>query len=134
MANEAAVGSPRVHQQLRGVFVGRIFRPALLVGKNSKAQLLPTTTQGNWQGQGEKIQGQDVQLFRTLLYLYLRRDTRQRTPRVLCTGLAQMLWVCDLEVTVNKPRPWQGTARGTSQAFRSGLWGGWKSLKSGENL
>ena len=111
---------------IREVFVGGVFSPAFLVGKNNKAQLLPTT-QGKWQGQGEKSQGQDVQLFRTLFYLYLRRDTRKRTPRGLGTG-------CDLEVTVNKPRPWQGTARGTSQAFRSGLWGGWKSWNSGGNL
>lgn len=42
---------------LRGVVVGRVFTPALSVGKNSKAQPLPTTTQSNSQGQGEKSQG-----------------------------------------------------------------------------
>jgi len=69
------------YTSIRGVFVGGVFSPAFLVGKNSKAQLLPTT-QGNWQGQGEKSQ-----LFRTLFYLYLRRDTRKRTPRGLGTGV-----------------------------------------------
>ena len=110
------------YTSIRGVFVGGVFSPAFLVGKNSKAQILPSTTQGNWQGRREKGQGQDVQLFRTLFYLYLRRNTRKRTPRGLDTAWAQMLWACDLEVTVNKPRLWQGTARGTSQAFMSGLW------------
>ena len=111
---------------LRGVVVGRVFTPALSAGKNSKAQPLPTTTQSNLQGQGEKSQGRDVQLFRTLFYLYLRRDTRVWTPRGLGTGWGQTLWASDLEVTVSKSRLWEGTARGTSQAFRSGLWGRWK--------
>lgn len=40
-----------------------------------------------------------------------KENTQKENPRGLGTSGAQMLWACDLEVTVNKPRLWQATAK-----------------------
>lgn len=81
------------YTSIRGVLL-RALSPAFLAGKNSKAQLLPSTTQVT--GSRERPRT-GCALFRTLFYLYLRRNTRKRTSGAWVLLWAQMLWACDLE-------------------------------------
>lgn len=86
MGGEVAVASPGIHiTQLTGIVVAGIFHSALSVGKNREAQPLPTTAQSNFRWKKLRTR----QLFRTLFYLYLRRDTRVWTPRGLGLGWAR---------------------------------------------